>query len=76
MEKLISLLEDIRADVDFKECTTLIEDGILDSFDIIQIVNAIDEEFDIEIPATEIIPENFNSADSLLKMIRRLEEEE
>ncbi|ACD51248.1 acyl carrier protein [Clostridium botulinum] len=76
MEKLISLLEDIRDDVDFKECTTLIEDGILDSFDIIQIVNAIDEEFDVEIPATEIIPENFNSADSLLKMIRRLEEEE
>ncbi|MCS6103240.1 acyl carrier protein [Clostridium botulinum] len=76
MEKLISLLQDIRDDVDFKECTTLIEDGILDSFDIIQIVNAIDEEFDVEIPATEIIPENFNSADSLLKMIRRLEEEE
>ncbi len=76
MEKLISLLQDIRDDIDFKECTTLIEDGILDSFDIIQIVNAIDEEFDIEIPATEIIPENFNSADSLLKMIRRLEEEE
>lgn len=75
MEKLISLLEDIRDDIDFKECTTLIEDGILDSFDIIQIVNAIDEEFDVEIPATEIIPENFNSADSLLKMIRRLEEE-
>ncbi|NFO47522.1 acyl carrier protein [Clostridium botulinum] len=76
MEKLISLLQDIRDDIDFKECTTLIEDGILDSFDIIQIVNAIDEEFDVEIPATEIIPENFNSADSLLKMIRRLEEEE
>ncbi|NFO33692.1 acyl carrier protein [Clostridium botulinum] len=75
MEKLISLLQDIRDDIDFKECTTLIEDGILDSFDIIQIVNAIDEEFDVEIPATEIIPENFNSADSLLKMIRRLEEE-
>ncbi|NFH91430.1 acyl carrier protein [Clostridium botulinum] len=76
MEKLINLLQDIRDDIDFKECTTLIEDGILDSFDIIQIVNAIDEEFDVEIPATEIIPENFNSADSLLKMIRRLEEEE
>lgn len=76
MEELISLLEDIRDDIDFKECTTLIEDGILDSFDIIQIVNAIDEEFDIEIPATEIIPENFNSAEALLKMITRLKEDE
>lgn len=76
MEELISLLEDIRDDIDFKECTTLIEEGILDSFDIIQIVNAIDEEFDIEIPATEIIPENFNSAEALLKMITRLKEDE
>lgn len=76
MEELISLLEDIRDDIDFKECTTLIEEGILDSFDIIQIVNAIDEEFDIEIPATEIIPENFNSAEAVLKMITRLKEDE
>ncbi|WP_252247366.1 phosphopantetheine-binding protein [Clostridium sp. ZBS4] len=76
MEQLISLLEEIRNDINFEECNTLIEAGILDSFDIIQIVNAIDDEYGIEVPATEIIPENFNSADAILKMIRRLEEEE
>lgn len=76
MEQLINLLEEIRDDIDFAECETLIADGILDSFDIIQIVNAIDEEYEIEIPATEIIPENFNSANAILKMIRRLSEEE
>lgn len=76
MEELISLLEEVRDDIDFKECTTLVEEGILDSFDIIQIVNVIDEAYDIEIPANEIIPENFNSAEAILKMIKRLEEEE
>ncbi|MBN1069064.1 acyl carrier protein [Clostridium botulinum] len=75
MEQLISLLEEIRDDINFEECNTLIEEGILDSFDIIQIINAIDDEYDIEVPATEIIPENFNSADAILKMIRRLGEE-
>lgn len=75
MEELISLLKEVRDDVDFAECKTLIDDGVLDSFDIIQIVNAIGEEFDVEIPATEIIPENFNSVDALLKMIERLKEE-
>lgn len=75
MEELINLLKEVKDDVDFTECKTLIDDGVLDSFDIIQIVNAIDEEFDVEIPATEIIPENFNSADAMLKMIERLREE-
>lgn len=75
MEKLIELLKSVRDDVDFNECTTLIDEGILDSFDIIEIVNVIDEEYGIEIPAIEIVPENFNSAESILNMIQRLQEE-
>lgn len=75
MDKLIELLSGVRDDVDFKECTTLVDEGVLDSFDIIQIVNVIDEEYDIEVPATEIVPENFNSAQAILNMIQRLQEE-
>lgn len=75
MDKLIELLKSVREDVDFVECTTLVDDGILDSFDIIEIINVIDEEYDIEIPATEIVPENFNSAEAILNMIQRLQEE-
>lgn len=75
MEKLIELLSDVRDDVDFRECTTLVDEGVLDSFDIIQIINVIDEEYGIEVPATEIIPENFNSAVAILNMIQRLQEE-
>ncbi|WP_297429180.1 acyl carrier protein [Clostridium sp.] len=75
MEKLIELLKGVRDDVDFDKCTTLVDEGILDSFDIVEIINVIDEEYGIEIPAIEIVPENFNSAEVILKMIQRLQEE-
>ena len=75
MEKLIELLKGVRDDVDFNECTTLVDEGILDSFDIIEIINVIDEEYDIKIPAIEIVPKNFNSAEAILNMIQRLQEE-
>lgn len=75
MEKLIELLQGVRDDVDFRECTTLVDEGILDSFDIVEIVNLIDEEYGIEIPAIEIVPENFNSVEAILNMIQRFQEE-
>lgn len=75
MEKLIELLKGVRDDIDFRECSSLVDDGILDSFDIVEIVSLINEEYDIKIPAIEIVPENFNSVDAILNMIQRLQEE-
>lgn len=75
MEKLIQLLNEIKSDVDFMKETELITGGILDSFDIIQIISMIDEEYDVSVPATEIMPENFNSAKSICDMISRLKED-
>ena len=72
MEELLELLKDVRDDVDFDSCTDLIDGKILTSFDIIQIISVIDEEYDVEIPAKEIIPENFNSAQAIYDMIQRL----
>lgn len=72
MKLLLEILEDIHPDVDFKNTTGLIDDGILDSFDIIRIVADVDEEFDVAIPPEEIVPENFNSAKSLYELIERL----
>ncbi|WP_077857170.1 acyl carrier protein [Clostridium sp. BL-8] len=69
------ILKGVRDDIDFRECRTLIDEGILDSFDIVEIVNLIDEEYDIEVPAIEIVPENFNSVEAILNMIQRLQEE-
>ena len=75
MSELIEILENLHPEVDFDTCTTLIDDKILDSFDIITIISEINEEFDVVIPAEEIIPENFNSAQALYALITRLAEE-
>ena len=72
MEKLIEILEDIQPDADYESCTTLIDDGILDSFAILSIVSELQDEFDITITTADIIPDNFNSAKALWDMVCRL----
>lgn len=76
LENVIELLLEVEEDVDFENCTTLIDDNVLNSFDILQIVSTLDDAFDVEIPAKEIVPENFNSAEALLNMVIRLLEDE
>ena len=75
MEELFKVLERIKPGVDFRNNTSLIDDEILDSFDIVTLVAAIDEEFDVQITAKDILPENFNSAEAMYKLIEKLEEE-
>ncbi|MBD5103207.1 MAG: acyl carrier protein [Subdoligranulum sp.] len=75
MEQLLELLEEIRPDVDFKTETNLIDDGILDSFDVISTIQEINDAFDIEIQPTDIVPQNFNSVSAMWQMIQRLMEE-
>ena len=74
-DTILEILEDIGEDVDFDTCETLIDDGILSSLDIIQLIGALNDEFVISIPATEIIPENFNSVNAMAAMVARLSEE-
>lgn len=76
MEKLLEILRQLHQEVDFEDCETLIDDGVLDSFDIISLISEIDTEFDVTIPAEEIIPENFNSAKALYALIERLADED
>ena len=75
MERLLEILSEIKEDVDFASCTTLVDDGILDSFDILQIIAALNDEYDISIPASEIMPQNFTSAEALYQMVQRLQED-
>lgn len=74
MEKLLSILNDLHPDVDFENNESLIDDGILDSLDIVTLVTEIYAEFDVTIPAEEIVPENFNSAKALMALITRIDE--
>lgn len=74
-DTIIDILSEIVEDVNFDTCTTLIDDGLLSSLDVIQLIGALNDEFAISIPATEIIPDNFNSVDAICAMVKRLEDE-
>lgn len=76
MDKLIEILEDLNPEVDYKTCANLIDGHYLDSLAILSLVAEIEEEFDVVIPTVEIIPDNFNSAQSLWALITKLKEEE
>ena len=75
MEKLLEILTELHPDVDFNTEEHLIDNQILDSFDIVTIVAEIDSEFDVAIPAEELLPENFNSAKALYALVERLMED-
>lgn len=74
MDKLLEILQDLNPEVDFTTETALIEDGILDSFDIVTLVAELDDQFGVRISAGDLIPENFNSAAALFALIQRLRE--
>ena len=75
METLLNILSDLHPEVDFENETGLIDNKILDSFDIVTIVAEIDSEFDVQIPAVELTPENFNSAQALYALVEKLMDE-
>lgn len=72
MDELLEILQDINPDIDYEDCETLIDDGLLDSFAILSIVSELQDAFDISITPADIIPENFNSAKALWNMVSRL----
>ena len=74
LETLLEILNDIDDTVDWENETALIDDRILDSFGVISLISELEDQFEVEIDASEIVPENFNSADAMWKMIQRLQE--
>lgn len=74
MNELISILSELHPDIDFTTADHLVEDGVLTSLDIVTIVTEVMDRLDIQIPAEEILPENFDSAAALWALIQRLDE--
>lgn len=75
-DQIIEILEDINPDADYETCTTLIDDRYLESLSMVSLVAELEDEFDITIPAVEVVAENFNSADAITKLVERLIEED
>ena len=75
MDKILAILQEIRPDVDFENEKKLIDDEILDSFDIISIVAEFNDAFDIEIDVDDLEPDNFNTVEAMQELIEHLQAE-
>lgn len=75
MDELIKILSNLHGDIDFNVHTSLIDNGVLDSFDLITIIADISDKLGVDIPVGEILPENFNSAKALYALVERLADE-
>lgn len=76
MNELMEILEEMRPDIDFESEKALVTDRLLESFDIISLVAKLSDEFDIKIKPADLVPENFDSAESMWEMIERLQDED
>lgn len=71
-EKVLEILAEVRPDIDFEKEETLIDDGILDSFDIVSVISELNDAFDIAIRVTELSPKNFNNLEGICNMVEKL----
>ena len=75
MNELLEILNDIDDSVDWENEEGLIDRHLLDSFGVITLVSELEDTFSIEVEASEIVPDDFNSVQAMWKMITRLQEE-
>lgn len=75
MEQILRILEELHSDVDYLKEDKLVDNKVLDSFDLVTLITELGEEFDIEITAKDFIPENFNSVKAIAAMVERLAED-
>ena len=76
MEELMEILEALKPEIDFAAEQELIDDGVLESFDVITLIAEIEDQMGIEIPAEEIVPENFNSAEDIWRLCEKIKGED
>lgn len=72
MEKLLEILKRVKSEVNFMESHNLVDEGILDSIDIVTIISEIETEYSIEIDPEEIDPDNFQSVLTMVEMIEKI----
>ena len=76
MDKIISILENVHPDVDYRTEKGLVTRRVLNSLEVLMIMTELCDAFDIEIPAEEITPEHFDSAEAIFRMVQDIQEEE
>ena len=68
--KQLQILTETCPGVDFTKETALVDDGFLESLDLVTIVSEIMATFDIELNVDDLLPENFNSVPAMLRLIQ------
>ncbi|MBF7045288.1 acyl carrier protein [Campylobacter volucris] len=76
MNNILEILQNVKPGVDYKTNQDLVSNGIISSFDILQIIMELEAKFDIEIQPQHIEPENFNSASAIMAMVERIKNDE
>lgn len=71
MEKILEILNEVNPDIDYLSENRLVEDRVLDSIQIVYLISLLSEEYCIDIELEDLIPENFNSLESILLLLRR-----
>lgn len=71
METIYGILEELRPEFDFRSSKDFIEDGLLDSFDVISLVSELEDKFDVIIDALDILPENFNTVQAISEIVKK-----
>lgn len=69
--KVLEILSNLRPEFDFTEDVDFIEQGMLDSFDVVSLVSDLDSTFGISIDGVDIVPENFSSVDSIINLLKK-----
>jgi acyl carrier protein len=70
-DRVIRILTEIRPEFDFKSSENFIEEGLLDSFDVFNLVNSLDQEFGISIDGMDILAENFSSVERITALLSK-----
>lgn len=73
-QRILDILTQLRPEYDFNQEVNFIEEGMLDSFDIVTLVTELEEAFGIEVDGVEILPENFSSLDAIESLVKRSEQ--
>ena len=73
MDRILQILAELRPDVDFALAQNLIDDGVLDSFDVVSLVSELCDAFEVDITVEDLTPENFNTPAAMLALVERLQ---
>ncbi len=70
-ERIFEILSEIRPEFDFHDSADFIEDGYLDSFDIVTVIDELEKSFGIIVDGLEVIPENFATVETIEDLVSR-----